>query len=304
MNSVAAFILTNGRPDNVRTYRSLRRCGFTGRIVLVVDSLDDSLPRYREAYGDEVEVFDKPLQASLTDRADNFPGLGTVLFARNACYDIAERLGIEYFVQLDDDYSHFAYRFNKDHIYQPSTIRSLDAIFAALVAFVKTTPFHCVCMAQGGDFMGGEDGRNARAPRLLRKAMNSFVCVTSRPIDFVGRLNDDVNTYVVRGAVGALMCTTTQVSLLQAPTQAQAGGLTEAYLDAGTYVKSFYTVMMAPSAVSVSELGSKSQRLHHRIEWRSAVPKIVSEDHKKTSVSCGAEVRRASMDRAPGALDG
>ena len=36
----AAFILTHGRADDVLTYDTLRRCGYTGKIYLLVDNED------------------------------------------------------------------------------------------------------------------------------------------------------------------------------------------------------------------------------------------------------------------------
>lgn len=57
--------------------------------------------------------------------------------------------------------------------------------------------------------------------------------------------------------------------------------MSDLYLDSGTYVKSFYTVMFAPSCTTIKPMGDKHMRLHHSIKWDSAVPKIVSEDLKK-----------------------
>ena len=70
-------------------------------------------------------------------------------------------------------------------------------------------------------------------------------------------------------------------SLDQCVTQAFHGGLTESYLDNGTYVKSFYTVMNCPSCVKVATMGYTDRRYHHRIEWENAVPKIISSRYKK-----------------------
>jgi hypothetical protein len=53
--------------------------------------------------------------------------------------------------------------------------------------------------------------------------------------------------------------------------------MTEAYLDSGTYVKSFYTVMVAPSCTSIRIMGPIHKRLHHKINWRTAVPLIIPE---------------------------
>ena len=67
------------------------------------------------------------------------------------------------------------------------------------------------------------------------------------------------------------------VQLNQMASQSNSGGMTELYLDSGTYVKSFYTIMVAPSCVTIAPMGVKNRRLHHRIDWGKAVPMIISE---------------------------
>ena len=130
-------------------------------------------------------------------------------------------------------------------------------------------------MAQGGDFIGGKDSKNFRKG-ILRKAMNSFVCDTERPFKFVGRINEDVNTYVTLGSRGDLLFTICNVSLVQTRTQSSKGGMSDVYED-GTFLKSMYTVMMAPSCVCIKEMGGKNKRIHHHIDWEHAVPKIIRE---------------------------
>ena len=111
--------------------------------------------------------------------------------------------------------------------------------------------------------------------------MTSVFCRTDRPINFIGRRNDDVNTYVVESLRGNLFFTHTAIQLCQSQTQENKGGITELYLDAGTYVKSMYTVIAAPGCTSIERMGSKDRRIHHRIEWNSAAPKIVGEDCRR-----------------------
>ena len=36
----AIFILTHGRPHDVVTFQTLRDCGYTGKIVIVIDNED------------------------------------------------------------------------------------------------------------------------------------------------------------------------------------------------------------------------------------------------------------------------
>lgn len=111
--------------------------------------------------------------------------------------------------------------------------------------------------------------------------MNSFICSTERPFKFRGTFNEDVNTYCFLGSTGHLMFTYTGVSLTQKTTQSNAGGITDLYLRFGTYVKAFMTVMYCPSFVKVSMMGSRHRRIHHRINWRNAVPVILDESYKK-----------------------
>ena len=134
-------------------------------------------------------------------------------------------------------------------------------------------PVKTIALSQGGDHMGG----NPRKNRFKRKAMNSFVCDTQKPFLFRGRINEDVNTYVSLGRSGDLFFTDMQLQLNQLETQTNAGGMTDVYLDSGTYVKSFYTVMAAPSCTSINLMGRFNKRLHHKIDWRKAVPLIIPE---------------------------
>jgi hypothetical protein len=277
----AAFILTNGRPDNVKTFSTLRKNGYTGKIFLLVDDLDSKKDQYLAEFGDAVKIFDKRAIAKTFDQGDNFEDMRAIIYARNAAFEIAKELGIKYFVQLDDDYTSYQYRFDQNCVYHPKTLKNLDTIFRALLKFFITSKAHSIAMAQGGDFIGGEESAMADQIRLKRKCMNSFFCSTDRPFKFVGRINEDVNAYTHLASKGLLMFTTNQVNLNQARTQSSEGGMTEMYLDSGTYVKSFYSVMYQPSSVKIKILNSKFKRLHHSVSWRHTAPLVLSESVKK-----------------------
>jgi hypothetical protein len=139
-------------------------------------------------------------------------------------------------------------------------------------------------MSQGGDFIGGGEGtfvKHIKKGKFSRKVMNSFLFKVDRPVKFSGRINEDVNMYVEWGRRGHLFVTVPRLRLWQKETQANAGGLTEIYLDLGTYVKSFYSVLYAPSCVSISEMGRDDRRIHHSISWTYAAPMILNEQHRK-----------------------
>lgn len=276
------LILTHGRPNDVVTYESLRERGYTGPIYIVIDNEDKTAAQYRSKFGNEnVIMFDKEAISKTFDNGDTRTDRRTIVYARNASFEIARDLGLDYFIQLDDDYTAFLYRYIRNNTLSSTNIQSLDAVFEAMVKLLDDTGALTVAMAQGGDYIGGIDGA-IRKP-LLRKAMNSFVCRTDRPIGFIGRMNEDVNAYVLNGMRGELMLTSTALQLNQLQTQANGGGMTDIYLASGTYMKSMYTVMMSPSCVTVKTMGRTQRRLHHQIRWNNAVPKIISDKYRKAN---------------------
>lgn len=111
--------------------------------------------------------------------------------------------------------------------------------------------------------------------------MNTFFCKTDRPFQFYGRINEDTTMYTVLGQRGYIFFTLGDVMVNQLQTQANAGGLTDIYLDKGTYYKSFCSVMFSPSCVKVSSMGNVYRRIHHRVKWNNCCPKIISERYKK-----------------------
>lgn len=280
-SNFACFILTNRRPDNVITYKTLRKSGYTGPIKLIVDNLDPTRDEYIKTFGDEVVVFNKLDVIADTESGDNFNDHRCIIYARNACFSIAQSLGFKNFIQLDDDYTAFVWRFDPKTGYLPSTprIKNLDKVFSIMLDFFNSTPLHSIAMLQGGDFIGGAQSSKASTIHTSRKCMNSFLCSTEKPFKFFGRINEDVNT---RGAsTGLLFLSINQVSLQQLQTQTNQGGMTQIYKDSGTYVKSFYSVMYHPSSVTIRLMGGTEKRLHHSVNWKTTVPKILSDSLRK-----------------------
>ena len=227
-------------------------------------------------------MFDKEAEARRLDIADNFVHMSrkTITYARNACYDIAKNLGYTYFWQLDDDYYQFRYVVNSAGKYVYHSIRHMDEALNATLDYYKSVPsLTLLSWMQGGDLLGGNNSHSL--VRVTRKAMNSFICSTERPIKFRGRMNEDVNTYVSEGNRGKLIMMANRAGILQTPTQSSDGGITELYKACGTYTKSMYTVMHMPSAVKVGMMHSSNPRIHHTINWNNCVPKIIRQELKK-----------------------
>ena len=275
------FILSHGRPDRVKTLKSLEKGGYTGKWWIIIDNEDDTAPEYYKRYKDRVIMFDKLEVSKTFDTADTSQERRTIVYARNACFAIAKELGLEYFLELDDDYTSFEYRVIRDKKLAVFAVKSLDELFSAMINFLDDTGAITVALSQGGDFIGGKDSKFYH-DKVSRKAMNTFFCKVSNPFQFVGRINEDVNTYTSLGNKGKLILTISDASITQVQTQANKGGMTDVYLDSGTYLKTFYTVIFSPSCTKVGMMGDKHKRIHHMIDWDRCVPKILNEKWKKT----------------------
>lgn len=277
----AVFILTHGRPDKVVTLKALLAGNYTGKYYLVIDNEDDKADEYYRLFGDDkVIMFDKIEQAKKTDTADLSDDRRAIVFARNACFDIAEKLGIKYFLELDDDYTSFLFRFQEGTKLGSANCKDLDRLFEEMLIFLETSGALTVALCQGGDLIGGLKSGTFKKG-LLRKAMNTFFCKTENRIEWAGRMNEDVSAYTLMSNQGKLFFTITAAQICQLPTQSLAGGMSEVYLDSGTYQKSFYSVLFSPQCVKISLMGGAHKRIHHNVEWEHCAPKILNEKWKK-----------------------
>lgn len=277
-SNYCALILTHGRPHNVKTLKSLERAGYTGDVYLICDDEDEALGEYVRLYGDMVKVFSKDDIASRFDECDSGGSRSVIFYARNAAFDIAAELGYEYFIEMDDDYRDFQYRSPRGGKLLVKPVMDADRLFGSMFEWLRSSnQFECVALAQGGDMLGG-----ANKPRkMLRKAMNVIFCRVDGRFPFVGRINEDVSTYCTLGMRGRVFATFCGAIVVQTATQSQGGGMTEAYMDKGTYVKSMYTVIQCPSFVTVRMMGVNHKRLHHHIDRRHSMPMILREDWAK-----------------------
>lgn len=274
------MILSRGRADRVLTHATLRASGWDREIVILLDDDDKTRGDYERICGRDplvrIETF--PV-AEVRARTDTMvcsnDRRGGILFARNACFDVARRLGVRYFLQLDDDYTDFLYRVKPDGSIGGTMIRStIVDVFDAFLDFLHATGALSVAFLQGGDFLFHAN----LLSMLWRKAMNSFFCDVERPFEFRGIINEDVNTYAALGSRGHLFFSVPPLQLNQVQTQADPGGQTGLY-KSGTYQKSMFTVIACPSFTKVRAMGTFYYRTHH--DWRHGVPKIVSESLRR-----------------------
>lgn len=287
------LILSHGRPDNVVTVDTLRRFGYTGDWFIVLDDLDPTIDKYKAKFGeDKIIVFNKEAYMSTTDSMDNFWFHKSIVYARNACIDIAQGLGYRFFAEYEDDYDSIRWRMNPEIEYSSKMLSSehntLDRVFDVMLDYLIETPrLTSICMAQSGDYIGGGNSRMIKE-QSRRKAMNSWMIDTQKPFYFSGTMNDDVVVYTSLTSQGVLFLTTGYIAINQKQTQSNASGNTDMYKRFGTYAKSFYSVMSHPSGVKIGTLqnlgdrvNTNAFRVHHTVQWKHTAPKILQEKYKK-----------------------
>ena len=286
-DSFAVFILAHGRPEKLITVETLLKCGYTGKYYIILDNEDDTIEGYKSLFGEShIVIFDKVKAQKTFDVMDNFDGRNTIVWARNVCFDIARDLGLKYYAEFEDDYLGFTFRYPDGKVLKNISIahtKNIDDIFEATLDFLDETNVRTIAYAQTGEMQGGTSGGVWKS-KVKRKAMNTFFFKVGEPEDdikFIGRFNDDVNTYVTLGKTGEIFLQLCRVNLEQMITQKQKGGNATAYIKFGTYVKSFYSVMLNPSSVAVHFLGTSAPRLHHTINWPKTVPCIISDRFKR-----------------------
>lgn len=281
-NDFCVIIPSYKRSNNLITLKTLNKCNYTGDWYILVGIDDDTLDSYINNFGKEhILTFNK--DEIEVDLMDSFDDKRCVVFARNAIPNIVKNLGYKYFLVLDDDYTEIRYRWNVNGSLASRYCLDADELFEVMIDLLNSSDkLSCVALAQTGDYIGGaEGGFYLDQGNRIRKIMNSFFCDVDKPFKFYGRINEDVNAYVLEQQRGKVFLTVKEASINQEDTQQNTGGLTDIYLNLGTFIKSFYTVIGCPSAVKLNEMGVNHRRIHHNVKWNNAVPKIISERYKK-----------------------
>lgn len=137
-NDMVVFILSHGRADNLVTLNMIKSHGYTGDYKIVLDNEDESIHEYEKKFGkDNIVVFDKLAISKTFDTADNFDNRKTIVYARNACFGLAKKLGYKYFMELDDDYNAMFFRYIKGGKIVKKDVTNMDEVLNCMVEFLE-----------------------------------------------------------------------------------------------------------------------------------------------------------------------
>lgn len=252
----ACIVISHGRPER-STVKVLRECGYTGKIYIVVDDEDKTLPDYIERYGADVHVFHKEEDF---DTGDLGGSKACGVFARNQCLKVAEKNNLTYYLELDDDLESLAYRYNDDGHLRGIKARELDRLFEGMCIYFDEVPVQCIGFGNAVDYIGGVP--TFESGKANRTVMNSFFLRTSNKIQWRSRNSDDIITVVDEGQKGHAGFRFTPVMnkfdvwIPKRKSNASGGSIDE-YNKIGSYKLRYYAVMFHPDCIKIKESGEE-----------------------------------------------
>lgn len=276
-NDFAVFILTHGRADKQITLKTLYNSGYTGKTYLVVDDEDSQLLEYKKKYGEMVITFSKKEVEKQFDTMTNKKEYRSVVFARNAVFEIAKSIGIKWFFTCDDDISNLSYRIPHDGKLKGFNVKNADRLFSDMVEFAERNNISVFGFSQAGAYVGGMNSKKYQqgCQRNISQMMmyNSDDRVTIR-----GLFNEDLHLSIDVGLQGKIGLATMLVCITSPERMTNKGGLHDLYKENNTYVRDFYSKIAHPSVVNFVE---KNGEWHIRINHKAFAPMILSGRYKK-----------------------
>lgn len=283
------IVLTCNSCDNLAScYKSMLR-GTWGDdcVILLYDSNHKELAEDAAKKGWRVEVFDWDATIAKMDSPGwtrHYASTKKVVApARVAAFDIARKLGIRYFMQLDDDWNGIqipsdisAQLPSRKRLYlkkdpEPFAMKYFKFIVERVFDMVAETGA-TIAFVQSGELLSADVSHYHFKP----KVMNTYIFDTEHPREF-GGFNEDVNIYCKRDMSRPCF----QVGYLiwsHGGSQLRVGNDYQ-----GTWEKTFATVITNPTATRLSTFknpGSGKEdmnytRIHHNVQYEHTQPKHV-----------------------------
>lgn len=272
----AVFILTHGRAKQQKTVKTLKRCGYTGRLYLIVDDEDKELDEYIRLYGSDVITFSKREIEPCFDTMTNKKEYGSAVYARNASYDIAHSLGIRWIFMCDDDISNLQYRVLKNKELKSVNIYNIDKLFERMCDIANAGKVCIFGFSQAGAFIGGANKTYLSGHQ--RKVSQAVLYDANNPITFRGVFYEDIIVALDAGTAGRVAMSTMLVSIQSPAMASNGGGMQDLYQESGTYVRCFYSVMAYPGVASIE---AKDGEFKLRLRHSAFAPMIINERWRK-----------------------
>lgn len=278
---VDIFIPSYHRANNIMTCHYFQRMGYDmSKLTVFIDNETDDIADYKKAceeYGCNLFIFDMSEARRRYDYvhrpAKSRRSAGQ---ARNMFHDYAKVHGIDFYCVIDDDTSNYQVRvMGYDNYRRTATLEDLLWMFEETEQYMRQRHIGVFAWSQTGDFFNP-----CNINWYRKKVMNTtfylhpYIYRGERGYgdddtsQFVGILNQGLFT----GSYG-VGCV-----LLQVQSATQAGGLTDLYNETKLLSKAILCPIQYPTGVHGERQVMNGNRLHHKIDYRYLMPKILKGD--------------------------
>ena len=274
---IPIFIPSYKRSENCKTLKYFAGLGYdVSKIFIFIDDEANDKEEYEklcEKYGCNLVVlnieecrnrYDYVHRASKSRRsAGQF---------RNSFADFAIKNNIDFYVVQDDDTISMTIR-QRSVKERNSTLEEVKLVFSEVEKFMRKNNIGVFGLSQSGDLIGGDESLCL----LRKKVMNTtfylmpFIYRGERGVqdEDTSLFSGIYNFGLFTGSVGRGLI------LHQTASASAKGGLTELYNECKLLNKSLVVPIQFPSAVYAEKQKKNGGRLHHHINNRFLMPKIL-----------------------------
>lgn len=278
---VDIFIPSYHRPDNLMTCKTFDRMGYDmSKVTVFIDSWADDKEAYEKAckeFGCNLVVFDMDECVTRYDyvhRANKFHRC--VGQARNMLQDYAKSKGIDFYFVSDDDTSHYQVcTLGFNNYKRMATLEDWLYMAEETEKLMRSRHIGCFAWSQTGDYFDPEQRYIYR-----KKVMNSTFYLL--PYIYRGERgygDEDTSMFTTMENFGLFTgCYGVGIVLNQVQSAMQAGGLTDMYQECKLLSKAMLCPIQYPSAIHAEKQPKNGNRLHHKINYRYLMPRLIKGD--------------------------
>lgn len=277
----AVFICTHGRPYAQHTLKKLLSTGYTGKYYLVLDDQDDTIQSYIDEYGaDNIIVFDKNHYINSMDVGSSNPPYKCIVYAKNACEDIARDMGLSVFVIADDDVVSFRYRWPEDNVLKSMEVKSnIDEILDAYCDALLTMNISTASFGVPSHYFLGVSSITNEKVQSMRIPFQFVFRNTAHKVDWISGFGEDIITAVRYNQLGQFWQVLPQVELSTLPLATGSGGMLDTYKSLSSFTRAMYNFIFSPTGIKFYQ--NKDGMFKPAIRYGSTTPKVVSPKFRK-----------------------
>lgn len=276
------MICTHGRPNAQHTYETLRKSGYTGSIIFIVDNEDDTVEELLHNYKDAnllCRCFDKQYFIDISDTGTIENQRKCILYAKNYCEVLARELKLQAFIIADDDILNFRYRYPEDGKLKSQKItKNMDSVIEAYIQAM----LDCDMTATGFGFtqfyFSGDNSFSAENMSKYRVPYNFVFRNTKHRVDWKSWFGEDIITAVYYGRIGQLWTAMPYVQQEIVSLASAEGGMKDTYDNNSSVRLAMQNIMYLPTELKAYKYKDKYMA---SIKRDTAFPKLISSSFKK-----------------------